>query len=97
MVSVCARLPSWNIHCMGKSSNFKSFVALSDIVFLIIDSLLNLCCLRINLTVPPTSASGCSRETDFLRQGFILELTLDDGSIGLGEVSSSIYGMLLLD
>lgn len=41
----------------------------------------------INLTAPTTSASGCSRETDLLRQGFILELTLDDGSIGLGEIA----------
>jgi len=82
---------------MGESSNFISFVALSDIVFLIADLLLNLGCLRINLTAPTTSASGCSRETDLLRQGFILELTLDDGSIGLGEVSSRICGILLLD
>ncbi|XP_017971653.1 PREDICTED: protein PHYLLO, chloroplastic isoform X2 [Theobroma cacao] len=42
---------------------------------------------RIPLCAPPTSSLSDSDRTRFYREGFILSLTLEDGSIGYGEVA----------
>ncbi|KAH9607030.1 hypothetical protein KSS87_013805 [Heliosperma pusillum] len=41
----------------------------------------------IHLSSPPTTVSVKSGLTSFLRQGFILAMTLDDGSTGYGEIA----------
>ena len=53
---------------------------------------MNYDCYRVNLAAPPTSVPLHSISSNFVRQGFVLALTLDDGSTGFGEVTSwSIY------
>ncbi|KAL4281360.1 hypothetical protein GQ457_03G011440 [Hibiscus cannabinus] len=42
---------------------------------------------RIRLSAPPTSSALDRGDTRFYREGFILSLTLEDGSIGHGEVA----------
>ncbi|KAB2090361.1 hypothetical protein ES319_A03G118500v1 [Gossypium barbadense] len=42
---------------------------------------------RIQLCAPPTSSALYHDRTVFYREGFILSLTLEDGSIGYGEVA----------
>lgn len=41
----------------------------------------------VNLTSPPTSVSVDGKPLKYVRQGFILALTLDDGSTGFGEIA----------
>ncbi|CAO2820404.1 unnamed protein product [Amaranthus hypochondriacus] len=41
----------------------------------------------VNLAAPPTSVPLHSSSSNFVRQGFILALTLDDGSTGFGEIA----------
>ncbi|XP_021745253.1 uncharacterized protein LOC110711159 isoform X2 [Chenopodium quinoa] len=42
---------------------------------------------RISLAAPPTSVAVDRIPSDYVRQGFILALTLNDGSNGFGEVT----------
>lgn len=44
---------------------------------------------RVQLCAPPTSATNNSKLTTYYREGFVLTLSLEDGSVGFGEVSSS--------
>ncbi|XP_056697055.1 protein PHYLLO, chloroplastic isoform X3 [Spinacia oleracea] len=41
----------------------------------------------VSLAAPPTSVSVARDPSNFVRQGFILAFTLDDGSTGLGEIA----------
>ncbi|CAK9155708.1 unnamed protein product [Ilex paraguariensis] len=53
---------------------------------------------RVQLSAPPTSASVNSNLTTLHREGFIIALSLDDGSVGFGEVSPlEIHKENLLD
>ncbi|KAG9133231.1 hypothetical protein Leryth_022093 [Lithospermum erythrorhizon] len=45
------------------------------------------CLYRFQLCAPPTTTSVSNRSTSFYREGFIIMLTLEDGSTGLGEVA----------
>ncbi|GMH01833.1 hypothetical protein Nepgr_003672 [Nepenthes gracilis] len=42
---------------------------------------------RIKLSAPPTSVPGDCSQANLYRQGFILLLSLEDGSVGFGEVA----------
>ncbi|VFQ78024.1 unnamed protein product [Cuscuta campestris] len=42
---------------------------------------------RVQLSSPPTSASANYKSSAFFREGFIISLSLADGSIGFGEVA----------
>ncbi|CAH9131215.1 unnamed protein product [Cuscuta epithymum] len=42
---------------------------------------------RVQLCSPPTSASANNKSSAFFREGFIISLSLTDGSIGFGEVA----------
>jgi len=44
------------------------------------------CCGRIALEAPPTSAFVGDSCKEFYKEGFILSLELEDGSVGYGEV-----------
>jgi hypothetical protein len=44
-------------------------------------------CGRFALSAPSTSASVVDNCKEFYREGFILSLILDDGTVGFGEVS----------
>jgi len=44
------------------------------------------CCGRIALEAPPTSAFVVDSCKEFYKEGFILSLELEDGSVGYGEV-----------
>ena len=46
-----------------------------------------LICDRIQLCAPPTMITVDYDRTSFYREGFILSLYLEDGSVGYGEVS----------
>ncbi|PIN25904.1 Isochorismate synthase [Handroanthus impetiginosus] len=53
---------------------------------------------RVQLNAPPTSASGNADNTVPYREGFVISLALDDGSIGFGEVAPlEIHEENLLD
>ncbi|KAH6797875.1 2-oxoglutarate decarboxylase/hydro-lyase/magnesium ion-binding protein [Perilla frutescens var. hirtella] len=53
---------------------------------------------RVQLNAPPTSASGNSSNTLPYREGFVISLSLDDGSVGFGEVAPlEIHKENLLD
>ncbi|XP_071926454.1 protein PHYLLO, chloroplastic isoform X3 [Coffea arabica] len=53
---------------------------------------------RVNLCAPPTSTSGSNESTTFYREGFVLSLSLEDGSTGYGEVAPlEIHKENLLD
>uniref|UniRef100_A0A803L7K1 Mandelate racemase/muconate lactonizing enzyme C-terminal domain-containing protein n=1 Tax=Chenopodium quinoa TaxID=63459 RepID=A0A803L7K1_CHEQI len=41
----------------------------------------------VSLAAPPTSVSADRTPSNYVRQGFILALTLDDGSTGFGEIA----------
>ncbi|XP_048503546.1 protein PHYLLO, chloroplastic isoform X4 [Beta vulgaris subsp. vulgaris] len=41
----------------------------------------------VNLAAPPTSVSRDVSPSNFVREGFVLALTLDDGSTGFGEIA----------
>ena len=47
--------------------------------------------LRVHLTAPPTTVSFRSDSSSFLRHGFILAITLDDGSAGFGVVIIPLF------
>lgn len=48
---------------------------------------LNYCWDRIKLYAPPTSTSATYDSLSCYREGFIIALFLEDGSVGFGEVS----------
>lgn len=51
---------------------------------------------RVPLCAPPTMGTIDYNNTSFIREGFILSLSLEDGSVGYGEVSiGQIYLTLL--
>ncbi|KAL6529268.1 hypothetical protein OROGR_014891 [Orobanche gracilis] len=53
---------------------------------------------RVRLNAPPTSASMVSKTSTFYREGFITSLSLEDGSVGYGEVAPlEIHKENLLD
>ncbi|KAK6133984.1 hypothetical protein DH2020_032275 [Rehmannia glutinosa] len=53
---------------------------------------------RVQLNAPPTSASMNSNNTTSYREGFVISLSLEDGSIGFGEVAPlEIHKENLLD
>ncbi|KAG8366507.1 hypothetical protein BUALT_Bualt17G0087200 [Buddleja alternifolia] len=53
---------------------------------------------RVQLNAPPTSASRSSINTISYREGFVISLSLEDGSIGFGEVAPlEIHKENLLD
>lgn len=43
-------------------------------------------CDRIQLCAPPTSSSVDHHQNEFHREGYILSVSLEDGSVGYGEV-----------
>lgn len=43
---------------------------------------------RIQLSAPPTSTAVSSDFNGFYKEGFILTISLKDGSVGFGEVSN---------
>jgi isochorismate synthase/2-succinyl-5-enolpyruvyl-6-hydroxy-3-cyclohexene-1-carboxylate synthase/2-succinyl-6-hydroxy-2,4-cyclohexadiene-1-carboxylate synthase/O-succinylbenzoate synthase len=51
-------------------------------------NLQNFLCDRIPLRAPPTMTTVDQHHSKFYREGYILSLYLEDGSVGLGEVSS---------
>ncbi|KAK4479847.1 hypothetical protein RD792_015390 [Penstemon davidsonii] len=53
---------------------------------------------RVQLNAPPTSASRSSNDTISYREGFVISLSLEDGSIGFGEIAPlEIHTENLLD
>ncbi|XP_047960192.1 protein PHYLLO, chloroplastic isoform X1 [Salvia hispanica] len=53
---------------------------------------------RVQLNAPPTSSSGNSNNFPSYREGFVIILSLDDGSVGFGEVAPlEIHKENLLD
>lgn len=46
---------------------------------------------RIKLCAPPTSTSANYGSEMFYREGFVLSLSLEDGSTGYGEVRQNVY------
>lgn len=64
--------------------NFKRFVVRNTWLFLIY--FLILLHGRVKLCAPPTSTSVGHKSTEFYREGFVISLSLEDGSTGYGEV-----------
>lgn len=94
MVLYFTESTEWSIHHLGEffvdGINFEyslHMLTRKDLIYFFIFSAWD----SIPLCAPPTMISVYDNETRFYREGFILTLYLEDGSIGFGEVSLVYY------
>ncbi|GAB4828987.1 hypothetical protein Ancab_018646 [Ancistrocladus abbreviatus] len=74
-------------HTFSIVSRFPIPNSLLDNFFLCKISKIEYSLYRVQLSAPPTTVSIESGPTNLYREGFILSLSLDDGSVGFGEVA----------
>ncbi|KAK9676085.1 hypothetical protein RND81_11G052600 [Saponaria officinalis] len=83
-------------HAFTAVSRFSTPSALKDFFYKI--EKLEYWLYGVHLSAPPTTVSSKRDSASYLRQGFILALTLDDGSSGFGEIATlEIHREDLLD
>lgn len=74
-------------HALSILSRLSVQVSISDGLFLCKIRKMNFSLYRIQLCAPPTSCSVDHHQNEFHREGYILSVSLEDGSVGYGEVA----------
>ncbi|KAB5538297.1 hypothetical protein DKX38_015830 [Salix brachista] len=74
-------------HALSILSRLSVGVSISDGLFLYKIHKMNFSLYRIQLCAPPTSSSADHHHNEFHREGYILSVYLEDGSVGYGEVA----------
>lgn len=74
-------------HALSILSRLSVGVSISDGLFLYKIHKMNFSLYRIQLYAPPTSISADHHHNEFHREGYILSVYLEDGSVGYGEVA----------
>ncbi|XP_011009175.1 PREDICTED: protein PHYLLO, chloroplastic isoform X3 [Populus euphratica] len=74
-------------HALSILSRLSVRVSISDGLFLCKIHKMDFSLYRIQLCAPPTSSSVDHHQNEFHREGYILSVSLEDGSVGYGEVA----------